>query len=118
MASEDRYRPEDSTKPGRFYGSGGEGEPIEPAPHAGPYGRGWGRDDEAIREGIQSRFTAHDMLDASDVRVEGHENEVTLRGTVTSEGVRTLAEDIAEGVSGVRRVHNELRAGGAGRSAA
>ena len=35
--------------------------------------------------------------------------EVTIVGTVTDRQAKRLAEDIAESVSGVREVHNQVR---------
>jgi osmotically-inducible protein OsmY len=49
------------------------------------------------------------MLDASDIEVRVEHGEVWLRGVVAGRGARRLPEDIADSVTGVRDVHNELR---------
>ena len=54
-------------------------------------------------------MTDHVRLDASDIEVVVANGEVTLQGTVASRFARRLAEDIADGVTGVRDVANQLR---------
>jgi osmotically-inducible protein OsmY len=81
--------------------------------HAGRYrGRGprnYRRSDERVRDDINDRLTEHDWLDASDIEVLVVAGEVTLTGTVESRYAKRLAEDIAESVSGVTNVQNNLR---------
>ncbi len=48
-------------------------------------------------------------LDASGIEVEVSGNEVTLSGTVDSKEAKRRAEDIADSVSGVSHVQNNLR---------
>jgi osmotically-inducible protein OsmY len=67
------------------------------------------RPDERIREEINDRLTDNDWLDASDVDVSVTSGEVTLSGTVDSRYSKRLAEDIAESVTGVTNVQNNLR---------
>lgn len=67
------------------------------------------RPDERIREEINDRLTDNDWLDASDVDVNVVSGEVTLSGTVDSRYSKRLAEDIAESVTGVAHVQNNLR---------
>jgi osmotically-inducible protein OsmY len=50
-------------------------------------------------------------LDASDIEVKVHNGIVTLTGTVSERQFKRMAEDIAEGCSGVNDVRNEIRAG-------
>ena len=49
------------------------------------------------------------MVDASDIEVAVSGREVTLSGTVRSREEKRRAEDIAEAVSGVTHVQNNLR---------
>ncbi|HVL72380.1 MAG TPA: CBS domain-containing protein [Beijerinckiaceae bacterium] len=80
--------------------------------HRGRGPRGYSRPDERIREDVCERLADDDAVDASavEVRVEG--GEVTLAGTVASRDEKRRAEDLAERVSGVRHVQNDLRVGG------
>lgn len=71
--------------------------------------RGYRRSDDRIREDINDRLTDHPHLDASDISVEVNETEVILTGSVNSRWTKRLAEDIAESVSGVTYVQNNLR---------
>ena len=76
---------------------------------AGRGPRNYQRSDERIREDLCERFTEHDALDASDIEVRVQNCEVTLTGTVHDRWARRMAEDVAEGVSGVKQVHNQIR---------
>ena len=67
------------------------------------------RSDERIREDINDRLTDHAYLDASDIEVNVKEGEVTLLGKVFDRTDKRLAEDVAESVSGVKHVQNNLR---------
>ncbi len=76
---------------------------------AGRGPKGWSRSDNRIREDINERLTEHPYIDASDIEVQVSQSEVTLTGTVEDRQAKRLAEDIAEGVSGVKEIHNQLR---------
>jgi hypothetical protein len=80
-----------------------------PGPHAGRGPKGWQRSDERIREDVSERLADHPDIDASEIEVQVNNGEVTLSGTVDQRLNKRLAEDIAEGVSGVRDVHNQIR---------
>ncbi|HVF45172.1 MAG TPA: BON domain-containing protein [Pyrinomonadaceae bacterium] len=67
------------------------------------------RSDDRIREEINDRLTDNDWLDASDIDVSVGSGEVMLSGTVDSRYSKRLAEDIAESVTGVAHVQNNLR---------
>jgi len=71
--------------------------------------RGWHRPDEQIVADVCGRMADHGRLEASDIEVLVVNGEVTLQGTVPSRFARRLAEDIADGVTGVRDVSNQLR---------
>ena len=54
-------------------------------------------------------MTDHAYLDASDIEVSVKEGEVTLSGKVFDRTDKRLAEDVAESVTGVKNVQNNLR---------
>jgi len=89
-------------------GQAGEYE-EEPHTHGRTRSRHYQRSDERIREDVYDRLNDHPNLDSSDIRVNVSGGEVTLEGTVHSRREKRLAEDIAEGVSGVTDVQNRLR---------
>jgi hypothetical protein len=93
-------------------GSGGRGRTEAPprrGPHAGRGPRNYRRSDESVRGEICVSLTSHPDIDATDLEVTVEGGEVTLTGTVDDRDARWLAEEIAEELSGVRTVHNELR---------
>ena len=71
--------------------------------------RGYKRSDERIREDVNDRLSDDPIIDASDVEVSVNNGEVTLSGTVNSRTDKRRTEDIAESVSGVTHVQNNLR---------
>ena len=71
--------------------------------------KGWQRSDERIREDVSERLADHPHIDASEIEVTVNNGEITLTGTVEDRQAKRLAEDIAESVSGVREVHNQIR---------
>ncbi|HKG72783.1 MAG TPA: BON domain-containing protein [Aestuariivirgaceae bacterium] len=77
--------------------------------HYGKGPRGYTRSDDRIREDIHDRLTDDWMLDASNITVAVSGGEVTLDGTVNSREDKRRAEDLADNVSGVRHVQNNLR---------
>jgi len=95
------------------YGREGWGDPSawgrEYGPHAGRGPRGYTRSDERIREDVCDRLCEHGYIDASDVEVRVTAGEVTLQGAVRGRQEKRMAEDVAEQVTGVHQVHNELR---------
>ncbi|HEX9819544.1 MAG TPA: BON domain-containing protein [Methylomirabilota bacterium] len=56
-------------------------------------------------------MSQHGELDASDIEIVVVSGEVTLQGAVRDRADKRLAEDLAEQVSGVREVNNQLRVG-------
>jgi hypothetical protein len=82
---------------------------LIPGPMTGRGPEGYQRSDERIMEDVCERLTQHGQLDASRIRVEVRDCEVTLEGTVDSRGAKRMAEDAVESVSGVRDVQNNLR---------
>ena len=77
--------------------------------HRGRGPKGYRRSDERIKEDVSDRLAEHAYLDASDIEVAVKEGEVTLSGTVTHRRDKRAAEDLAEDVSGVKNVQNNLR---------
>lgn len=71
--------------------------------------KGYKRSDERIREDVSDRLSQLDDLDPSDIEVTVSSGEVTLTGTVGSRREKFMAEEIADDVSGVTEVHNQLR---------
>lgn len=67
------------------------------------------RSDDRIREEISDRFTDDDHIDASEIMIQVQQGEVTLSGTVQDREQKRHAEDLAESISGVREVTNNLR---------
>lgn len=77
--------------------------------HRGRGPKNYSRSDERIREDVNDRLTDDDHIDASDIEVAVSSREVTLSGIVDSRFAKRHAEDIAESVSGVSHVQNNLR---------
>jgi BON domain len=73
--------------------------------------KGYKRSDERIREDVNDRLSMQDDLDPSEIEVSVSNSEVTLTGSVQSRQEKFLAEEIADDVSGVTEVHNQLRVG-------
>ncbi|GFE74541.1 BON domain-containing protein [Novosphingobium sp. TCA1] len=67
------------------------------------------RSDERIREDVNDRLTQDWRVDATNIRVLAKDGEVTLDGTVGSRHAKRRAEDLADEVSGVKHVQNNLR---------
>ena len=76
---------------------------------AGRGPKNYKRSDERIEEDVCERLTENAELDASDIEVQVQNGEVTLSGTVEHRYFKKLAEHIAESVSGVQDVHNQIR---------
>ena len=64
--------------------------------------------DEQLVGMVKSAFTADSELAQQAIVVLAHEGTVTLRGEVTSDGLRDRATFIAGSVDGVRNVVNEI----------
>jgi hypothetical protein len=77
--------------------------------HRGRGPRNYTRSGDRIREDVSDRLTDDWRVDATEIEVTVSGTEVTLTGTVTSREQRRRAEDIAESVSGVTHVQNNLR---------
>jgi hypothetical protein len=86
-------------------GLGGSGR------HSGRGPKNWQRSDERIREDANERLTDHPHVDATEIDIQVKNGEVTITGTVEDRQSKRMVEDLIEGISGVREVHNQLRTG-------
>jgi osmotically-inducible protein OsmY len=77
--------------------------------HRGKGPKNYSRSQERIKEDVSDKLSDDSFLDASGIEVEVNGNEVTLSGTVDSRYSKHRAEDIAEDVTGVTHVQNNLR---------
>lgn len=71
--------------------------------------RGYTRADERIREDVCDRLTEDARIDASDVDVQVKAGEVTLTGSVRTRDEKRFTEDVAERITGVHEVNNNLK---------
>ncbi len=117
---------------GRGYGSGAGQRSLQeygqPSGYGDDFGRGraggfergggsfsgrgpknYQRPDARINEDVCDRLCESSEVDASEIEVTVSGGEVTLSGTVFDRQDKRRAEDLAEQVSGVREVHNNLR---------
>lgn len=77
--------------------------------HRGKGPRSYQRTDQRILEDLNERLTEDAFLDASEIETSVSWGEVVMSGSVHDRESRRRAEDIAETISGVRRVENRLR---------
>lgn len=77
--------------------------------HRGRGPKGYKRTDARILEEVNDRLADDPFVDASEIEVRVAEGEVTLTGTVDDRNAKRRAEDLAEHVSGVAHVQNNLR---------
>ena len=80
--------------------------------------KGYKRSDPRIQEDVNDRLADDPYLDASEIEVTVTNGEVTLSGTVDSRQARRRAEDIAEQLSGVTHVQDNVRVRSASGSSA
>jgi osmotically-inducible protein OsmY len=77
--------------------------------HKGKGPKNYTRSSEKIREDVCEMLSQDSHVDASDIDVAVKGTEVTLTGTVESRMAKRRAEDLAERVSGISHVQNNLR---------
>jgi osmotically-inducible protein OsmY len=80
-----------------------------PGPHYGRGPKGYQRSNERIQEDLCERMTHHGHLNAEDIEIDVNNGQIILKGTVDSRQAKRLAEDIAESVTGVSQVINQLQ---------
>jgi osmotically-inducible protein OsmY len=85
------------------------GEPHGSGRYSGRGPRSYQRSDERIREEVCERLAHHPDIDATDIDIRVQSGEVTLEGHVTDRWAKRWAEDVAEGIFGVKEVHNQIR---------
>src|SRR5262249_55763528 len=78
-------------------------------PHVGVGPKGYQRNPERLKEQVCDMFEEHGYLDASDIEVNVENSTIVLSGTVESRRAKRLAEDLAESVTGVKDVDNQLK---------
>jgi len=97
-------------RPGSLFNhDDGHGLSARPGSHRGKGPSGYVRGDERILEEVCDRLTEDDRLDASGIEVKVDAGEVTLNGQVGSREDKRRAEDVAESVSGVKHLQNNIR---------
>jgi hypothetical protein len=79
------------------------------AQHRGKGPKAYRRSDARIAEDINDKLTEDAYLDASDIEVSVVDGEATLTWTIARREDKRRAEDIADRVSGVSHVQNNLR---------
>jgi osmotically-inducible protein OsmY len=82
---------------------------ITEGDHRGRGPKNYSRSDDRIREDISDRLSDAGDVDARDIEVAVKGAEVTLSGTVDSRRAKRRAEDLADDVTGVKHVQNNLR---------
>lgn len=83
---------------------------VPQGPHTGVGPAGYLRPDSAVLDEISDRLTRHGEIDASGIRLKVDQGVVVLTGHVPDRKTRRLAEQVADSVSGVQDVINELQA--------
>ena len=94
---------------GHAVGYGPQPNPSRGLGFRGRGPKGYQRSDERLIEEINERLTHDDDIDAHEISVSVDKGEVMLSGTVNSREEKRRAEDIADDVSGVQHVQNNLR---------
>lgn len=94
---------------GRSWSSSGSMSSERGGEHRGKGPKGYKRSDDRIREDVSEELKEHGDVDASDIEIEVHDGDVTLRGEVRTRREKRLAEECIEGVAGVQDVQNQLR---------
>src|SRR5437762_9110510 len=86
--------------------------------HVGKGPKGYRRSDERIFEDVCDLLERDPEIDASDITVQVSGGEVTLQGSLNERWTKRRAEDLIDGVAGVKDVHNRLRVAERGGAAA
>jgi len=68
-------------------------------------------DDSAITASVKADLLKDAALSSQKVEVSTEKGEVTLKGKVASDAARKRAEQLAQAVAGVHKVHNQLEVG-------
>jgi hypothetical protein len=79
-----------------------------PGPYRGKGPLNYRRTDERIRELVCEALAEDDEVDATQIEVSVSDGIVTLAGAVRDRPTKRMAEDVVDGIWGVRDVHNVL----------
>lgn len=71
--------------------------------------QGYTRSDERITDDINERLTDDHQVDARNIDVRVSKGSVTLTGRVSDRAMKYRAEEIAERISGVKEVENQIK---------
>lgn len=113
--SYDYSQPGDERSRGQSQRSSGQRTPYfgttssQRRQHWGHGPKGYKRSDERIREDVCDALMMHPDIDASELEIRVSDGEVTLSGTVQDRSDKFLAEQLSEGIAGVRDVTNSIR---------
>lgn len=107
--SEGRFMGGANREPGMWSPSADARGMNRPFPGKGP--KGYVRSDERIHEEV-CELLSDGHLDASDIDVTVKDAEVTLMGTVCDRRTKRLAEELLEGVRGIKDIQNQLKVSG------
>lgn len=77
--------------------------------HRGRGAKNATRSDALLAEELNERFLHDDLLDASEILLRVEDGRVLLTGEVPERWMKHRAEDIADGVRGVRDIDNKIR---------
>lgn len=99
----DRFREDQGQDQGQYQGRDERARYHEIGP------KNYKRSDDRIREDVSDRLTDDPYVNAAEIEVSAANSEVTLNGSIDNREQRRIAELIAEHVSGVSHVQNNLR---------
>ena len=93
-----------------MYGQGGDLSNSQRSygQHSGKGPKNYRRSDDRIKEEISEALERDPHIDASELEIDVKEGVVSLRGHVEDRKTKRHAEDIIEGMYGVKDVRNEL----------
>lgn len=70
--------------------------------------KGWKRSDDRLKDEVCDMLERDAYVDASNLEVQVKDGVASLSGTVTDRRAKRRAEEIAEGIRGLKDVHNSL----------
>jgi len=78
-------------------------------PYTGVGPKGYQRSDERLKDEVCDRLAQDGEIDASDIKVEVKNREVTLSGTVESRTTKYNVEELVDDISGVKDIDNRIK---------
>jgi hypothetical protein len=103
------YEPREADRYERGREGAGLWDRVKRGLHIGKGPKGYRRADERIHEDVCDMLERDPDIDATEVVVVVQGGEVTLDGSVDDRWAKRHAEDVIEGLPGVKDVHNRLR---------